>query len=350
VKQQSDKWTLAIAHSHHHQNLDWAANTLRDTILAAIQLAVPTTKPSPRSKVWWTQELTEKRKDMATMERRWKEAQTPLAKLRYKLSRNIYGRALQEAKAKCWDNFLAEAQGKEVYTAFRYTKPRRVQRTPVLKAGNQTATVFTEKARLFRHTLFPPPPEYATTTAAGTNVHLQQSQWTPVTDQEIRDAIFSSAPRKAPGPDGINFECIRQAYNAIPNWFNSLFREVLNQGYHPICWREATGAIIPKPNKPDYTAIKAYRIVALLNCLGKIAEKLVARRLADLCENLLHKDQMGGRRQRSAQDAILALVHDVEQGWQQKLTTSALFLDVKGAFDNVSRVRLLETMKQMGLP
>ena len=169
AKQQSDKWTLAIAHSHHHQNLDWAANTLRDTILAAIQLSVPTTKPSPRSKVWWTQELTEKRKDMATMERRWKEAQTPLAKLRYKLSRNIYGRALQEAKTKCWDNFLAEAQGKEVYTAFRYTKPRRVQRTPVLKAGNQTATVFTEKARLFRNTLFPPPPEY--TIVAETSIH-----------------------------------------------------------------------------------------------------------------------------------------------------------------------------------
>src|SRR5690606_23174241 len=101
-----------------------------------------------------------------------------------------------------------------------------------------------------------------------------------------------------------------------------------------------------KPNKPDYQALKAYRIIALLNCLGKIAEKLVAKRLSQLCEDnhLLHEGQMGGRPHRSAIDAILALTHDVELGQQQQLVTSALFMDVKGAFDNVSRHRLIHTM------
>src|SRR5690606_25626385 len=46
-------------------------------------------------------------------------------------------------------------------------------------------------------------------------------------------------------------------------------------------------------------------------------------------------------------DAILALVNDVENNWNKKLVTSALFLDVKGAFDNVSCVCLLQTMQQM---
>src|SRR5690606_25990012 len=105
-------------------------------------------------------------------------------------------------------------------------------------------------------------------------------------------------------------------------------------------------------NKSDYKVVKAYRIVALLNCLGKVAEKLVAYRLSNLCETfqLLHKDQIGGRKQRSATDAILALVNDVENNWNKKLVTSALFLDVKGAFDNVSCVRLLQTMRQMRMP
>ena len=90
----------------------------------------------------------------------------------------------------------------------------------------------------------------------------------------------------------------------------------------------------------------------LLNCLGKIAEKLVTKRLSQLCEDnqLLHEGQMGGRLHRSATDAILALTHDVELGQKQQLATSALFMDVKGVFDNVSRYRLIHTMTEMGLP
>jgi hypothetical protein len=34
--------------------------------------------------------------------------------------------------------------------------------------------------------------------------------------------------------------------------------------------------IIPKPNEPDYSDPKAYRPIALLNCLRKILEKLMA--------------------------------------------------------------------------
>src|SRR5690606_11333136 len=78
----------------------------------------------------------------------------------------------------------------------------------------------------------------------------------------------------------------------------------------------------------------------------------VAKCLSQLCEDnhLLHERQMGGRPHRSATDAILALTHDVELGQQQQLVTSALFMNVKGAFDNVFRHRLIHTMTEMGLP
>ena len=141
-------------------------------------------------------------------------------------------------------------------------------------------------------------------------------------------------------------------YTAIPQHFNMLFRALLEIGYHPKCWREGTGAILPKANKSNYKLPKAYRIITLLNCLGKIAEKLVAKRLAYLCEvyNLLHPEQLGGRQQRSAVDAALSLVHDIEIARSDQLITSALFLDVKGAFDNVSKAGLLATMQSLGIP
>jgi hypothetical protein len=66
--------------------------------------------------------------------------------------------------------------------------------------------------------------------------------------------------------------------------------------------------------------------------------------------HLLHPDQIGGRPQRSAIDAALALAHDVEMGKSMKLITSTLFLDMHSAFNNVSATRLLHTMQQLGCP
>jgi hypothetical protein len=42
--------------------------------------------------------------------------------------------------------------------------------------------------------------------------------------------------------------------------------------------------IIPKPNKLDYSSIKAYCPMMLLNCLGKVMEKLMATHLRQLVE------------------------------------------------------------------
>ena len=50
---------------------------------------------------------------------------------------------------------------------------------------------------------------------------------------------------------------------------------------------------------------------------------------------MLDADQMGGRKQRSATDAVLALVHNIEMAKTRKNTVSYLLLDVKGAFDHV---------------
>jgi hypothetical protein len=131
-----------------------------------------------------------------------------------------------------------------------------------------------------------------------------------------------------------------------------LFQHFANNGYHPSLWRTSTTAIIKKHKKPDYQNPKAYRPIALLNCFGKILEKIMANRIGYLAEKyeILHHQQMGGRRQKSAVDAVMALIHDIEASKQEKKITSALLVDLKGAFDNVSKACLLETMANLGCP
>lgn len=130
----------------------------------------------------------------------------------------------------------------------------------------------------------------------------------------------------------------------------SLIRQCLRQGYHPYAWRTAKG-VLRKPNKIDYTQVKSYRVISLLNCLEKVAEKVVAELLADWCErnNVLHQGQMGGRKQRSCIDAVARVINRVEQAWDHGKVAALLLMDVKGAFDHVSRGYLLRRLKEVGI-
>ena len=139
---------------------------------------------------------------------------------------------------------------------------------------------------------------------------------------------------------------------AIPDIFFKVFSTLVNRGYHPRPWKQAIGAILKKPKKPDYSAPKAYRVIALLNCLGKISERILAQRLSFLAEttSLLHESQIGGRLKKSAIDAALLLTNQVQENKALNLKTSTLFLDVKGAFDHVAENQLIQTLIDLNLP
>ena len=92
-------------------------------------------------------------------------------------------------------------------------------------------------------------------------------------------------------------------------------------------------------------------MISLLNCLGKVVEKVVAEQLALYCEaySKLHREQMGARKERSAIDAVSVLVNTVQETWEEKKLPGALFIDVKEAFDHVSRSQLLKHMIELGI-
>ncbi|KHJ32656.1 hypothetical protein EV44_g3666 [Erysiphe necator] len=126
----------------------------------------------------------------------------------------------------------------------------------------------------------------------------------------------------------------------------------MDKGYYPACWKKATGAVLRKPGKPDYSQPKAYRVISVLSCLGKISERIIAQRLSYLAEtsDLLHDSQIGGRLKKSAIDAALLLTNEIQTNKNHNLMTSALFLDVKGDFDHVVKNQLVEILKNKRLP
>lgn len=121
--------------------------------------------------------------------------------------------------------------------------------------------------------------------------------------------------------------------------------------HQPQRWRHTKGVLLEKPNKSDRTLVKSYRVISLLNCLEKVVEKVVAAKLAQFCEEnkKLHKGQMGAKKYGSAIDAAALLVEKVEEVWKSQKIAEALFMDVKGAFDHVSRAQLAQRMSALGI-
>ena len=73
--------------------------------------------------------------------------------------------------------------------------------------------------------------------------------------------------------------------------------------------------------------------------MSKIVEKVVAQVLSHYYEKYskLHSGQMGDQRERSAIDAVATLVYVVHESSKEKSLVTALFMDIKGAFDHVSK-------------
>jgi len=72
-------------------------------------------------------------------------------------------------------------------------------------------------------------------------------------------------------------------------------------------------AVVPKPSKSDYSLPKSYRPVALLECLGKLIEKVITTRiLHDVgAYNLIPTNQFGACLHSLTIHAGLALTHDI---------------------------------------
>jgi hypothetical protein len=99
--------------------------------------------------------------------------------------------------------------------------------------------------------------------------------------------------KSTPGWLGINYKLLKWAFACCPNRFIDLFNATLTLGHHP--WHSAKVVVLPKPKCPDYSLPKAYQPISLLECCGKLLEKIIAKRFTSDINlySLLPNNQFG---------------------------------------------------------
>ena len=109
-----------------------------------------------------------------------------------------------------------------------------------------------------------------------------------------------------------------------------------------------------KASGPDKQTTKTpsnplnYRHIALINCIGKILERIVNKNYSNYIEEnrIINAEKAGFRSNKNTQDKIFQLTQIAFQAKNRKHFCASLFMDVKKAFDKVWHKGLIYTLIQ----
>ncbi|KAH9229442.1 hypothetical protein K456DRAFT_1805677, partial [Colletotrichum gloeosporioides 23] len=96
-------------------------------------------------------------------------------------------------------------------------------------------------------------------------------------DEDTVSRIIRKLPsRKAAGPDGVPSDVLKMTLDVILPYLVHLFKAYINLNHHPECFKESYTVVLKKEGKDNCTLPKSYQPIALLSCVGKALERLVA--------------------------------------------------------------------------
>ena len=149
---------------------------------------------------------------------------------------------------------------------------------------------------------------------------------------------------KALGLDDIQTEPIKRTQGT--RLATSLFNNCTETKEIPKLCRQAKVVALLKPGK-DPSVAKSFQPISLLCHTYKLFEQLILNRIAEHVDAKLIPEQTGFRPGKSCTSQLLNLTKHIEDGYEKRLITGAVFVDVSSAYDTVNHQRLLSKVLEM---
>ena len=169
-----------------------------------------------------------------------------------------------------------------------------------------------------------------------------------VTIDECFNTLKNMKTNKSPGNDGFTVEFYLTFWPHIGKVLVEVFNEAVDMGVLSTSQKQGVITLIEKENKnPLY--IKNYRPITLLNVDYKILAKVMATRIKDVLNKIIHLDQVGymknryiGEAIRLIDDMIFHSINDCDQD------IFLIAVDFEKAFDSVSHSFLFKVLELFG--
>ena len=107
----------------------------------------------------------------------------------------------------------------------------------------------------------------------------------PFRAEEVKAALFSMKPSKAPGVDGFTAGFFQRHWKLLHHEVTEAVLDFLNGGELPLGFKDTSITLIPKVRHPQ--SISQYRPIALCRVLYKLAVKAIANRLRVCMDDII---------------------------------------------------------------
>lgn len=312
-----------------------------------------------RLQLWWTAELNTMRQQARRARERYQRArkrsfngpalteEVVQTKQAYRRVQRVYGRRMLELKAADWKRFVAEESGINPWGAvYRLCRGRASTTIGCLRKDGGMTSTWEESAHVLLTKFLPSQDLAVEVVPVAAVVALAQPQVVcPITEAELRLALAKFHSKRAPGLDGRRADVVRKAFLASPDVAVRMFNSCLAAGYFPEPWKEGQLVTFLKSPEKDARDPSSYRPITLLSVLGKLLERVMVSRLVG-AYNGGSPRQFGFTSGRSTAHAWLRVKADVAECPDKYVV--GLFVDFRGAFDNLSWSAILAKLERIG--
>ena len=158
-------------------------------------------------------------------------------------------------------------------------------------------------------------------------------------------------PFTAPGSDGLYPVLLQKGWNQLKGYYHVIFQAWLRHSYVPLAWKKCTCIFLFKAGKESYFEAKSFLMITLTSFQLKWLERLILHHINEdnNVQAKLLASQHGFRAGVSTETALHEFVCGVEHCFVRKKPALGIFVDIVGAFDNVTFRSFVVALRGLGM-
>ena len=152
-------------------------------------------------------------------------------------------------------------------------------------------------------------------------------------NQELEEGFNSLKPNKSPGFHDISSSVVKFCASGIFNPPKYIFNLSLQTGIFPNGMK--IDRVSPIFKKGEEFFFTNYRPISVLPCFSKLLERIIYNRLYKylLQKNLFYEKQFEFQASNSTEHAVIQLISQILDGFNENKYTLGIFIDLSKAFD-----------------